>query len=114
MRKKRYIGFWAGQQEEIKEFPRAGDFVDKKFHRENKQGVTLILKYLSLEEHEKIHPTKGWSTCRFCKQATPGSCEITDGEYIWPSGYIHYIEKHKVVPPPRFVRKVLRFFKEGS
>src|SRR5436305_9788531 len=46
----------------------------------------------------------GASHCRFrvCRQAN-GSSDFTDGEWIWPEGLAHYLEKHSVILPEEFV-----------
>ena len=36
-----------------------------------------------------------------------GCCSQTDGTYVWPEGYHHYVTKHGVKPPEHFLRHVL-------
>jgi hypothetical protein len=36
-----------------------------------------------------------------------GSHDLTDGVFVWPEGYAHYIEKHDVKPPREFIEHVL-------
>jgi hypothetical protein len=50
----------------------------------------------------------GNSTCRFnCginrHLCGTGSCERTDGEWAWPDGLAHYVERHAVRLPDEFV-----------
>jgi hypothetical protein len=48
----------------------------------------------------------GCSHCRFgCRvnYGTLGSGELTDGEWIWPEGLPHYVERHGVMLPEEFV-----------
>ncbi len=48
----------------------------------------------------------GFSACRFECRSTYrilGSGELTDGEWIWPEGLVHYVERHGVVLPEEFV-----------
>jgi hypothetical protein len=50
----------------------------------------------------------GNSTCRFdCginrHACGTGSCERTDGEWAWPDGLAHYVERHAVRLPDEFV-----------
>ena len=49
---------------------------------------------------------RGWSTCRICK-CTNGSTEYKSGGWIWPEGYIHYIEEHNVKPSSEFYKFVM-------
>jgi hypothetical protein len=48
----------------------------------------------------------GHSRCRICS-IDNGCQDMTDGTYVWPSGYAHYVEAHAVKPPEEFVKHVL-------
>lgn len=48
----------------------------------------------------------GLSHCRFCSDYN-GAVELTDGTYCWPEGLAHYLEKHQVSLPRRFIHHVL-------
>jgi hypothetical protein len=50
---------------------------------------------------------RGWANCRLCNLAV-GSKDLTDGAYVWPEGFPHYVERHGVRPPQEFVNHVLR------
>lgn len=54
---------------------------------------------------------KGSSLCRFCG-CVNGSADLTDGAWVWPEGYAHYLLAHGVVPPQAFVDHVLGKKKE--
>lgn len=48
----------------------------------------------------------GFSACRFECRVTYsilGSGEMTDGEWVWPEGLPHYVERHGVMLPEEFV-----------
>jgi len=48
----------------------------------------------------------GFSACRFeCHDnySILGSGEFTDGEWVWPEGLFHYVERHAVMLPEEFV-----------
>lgn len=47
----------------------------------------------------------GYSHCRRCKRSdgTMGSCDVTDGVWIWPEGLAHYIEEHDIELPAAFL-----------
>jgi hypothetical protein len=48
----------------------------------------------------------GYSSCRFDCRVTYsclGSGELTDGEWLWPEGLPHYVERHGVMLPEEFV-----------
>lgn len=36
-----------------------------------------------------------------------GCCTLTDGVYVWPEGFAHYVESHHVRPPAAFVRRAV-------
>jgi len=47
------------------------------------------------------------SFCRFdCGETEMGSRDLTDGEFVWPDGLAHYVEKHSVRLPEHFVAHV--------
>ena len=53
----------------------------------------------------------GLSYCRFHCGVAPralGTCDLFDGQFIWPSGLAHYVEEHNVRLPERFVRHAVR------
>jgi hypothetical protein len=48
----------------------------------------------------------GFSACRFAcrdKYSILGSGELTDGEWVWPEGLPHYVERHSIMLPEEFV-----------
>lgn len=45
---------------------------------------------------------RGSSNCRFCGQINGSVC-LTDGIYMWPEGYSHYLQEHSVKPPQDFL-----------
>jgi hypothetical protein len=49
----------------------------------------------------------GYSYCRFwlCLTRPPwmGTRDFTDGEWVWPEGLAHYVERHSVRLPDEFV-----------
>jgi hypothetical protein len=32
-----------------------------------------------------------------------GSCDLSDGEWVWPQGLAHYVERHAVFLPDGFI-----------
>lgn len=53
---------------------------------------------------------RGFSWCRFfcnCDRRVMGTRELTDGEWIWPEGLVHYVETHGIVLPEDFIEHVL-------
>lgn len=54
---------------------------------------------------------RGFSWCRFfcdCDRRVMGTKELTDGEWIWPEGLVHYVEAHGIILPEEFIERVLK------
>lgn len=96
-----------------------GDHVDLTWDATERARVVAYLK----ENRRSFVAYAGLSFCRLCKEkAGPlnpnrthlepweanGSAEFTDGKFIWPEGYLHYVEDHMVRPPQEFIDHVLR------
>lgn len=48
------------------------------------------------------------SYCRFaCGEQDMGRRDLTDGTFVWPEGLGHYVDRHQVRLPERFVAHVL-------
>ena len=51
----------------------------------------------------------GFSFCRFgCGEGVPGTTDLSDGTYVWPAGFVHYVELHGVRPPQEFIDHALK------
>lgn len=99
------IGFWNTPRNEYPNFPDVMDCVDDEWDESERQ---FIIFYLS--EGETCARYRGSSRCRICGSLN-GSTERTDGRYLWPEGYAHYISEHGVKPPQGFVEWVKRKIK---
>ncbi|MFI5296562.1 MAG: hypothetical protein ACHREM_00570 [Polyangiales bacterium] len=64
----------------------------------------VVVAYL--RAHPVVALYMGASTCRICGGLN-GSGEQTDGSYLWPTGFVHYLEDHLVRPPADFIDHVL-------
>lgn len=61
-----------------------------------------------LDSGKNKYAWKGTSWCRFnCNERDMGSCCLTDGKYIWPEGFSHYLRVHNVKPSQLFIYHVL-------
>lgn len=72
----------------------------------------MVISYLRSQPTE--HYYKGWSWCRICDKDRLGDSDQSDGVYLWPSGYVHYLEKHKVKPPQDFIDHVKRMLRKKA
>lgn len=126
----RAIGYWKSPEEPF--LPDAHAFVDPTWDPAERDAVIAHLR-----AGEVAIAWCGTSMCRFdcavdpsspavltLKTAVPdadinrlcrvvfgrenmGSNDLTDGTYIWPEGFVHYLEKHAIRPPEAFVKHVL-------
>lgn len=94
------IGYWLGPN--ALDWPDVRDSVDPTWDGGERQTVIAHLR-----RGTRFRFFLGLSICRFCCVPN-GSSEQTDGTYYWPEGLTHYLEKHDVRPPQRFVGHVLR------
>ena len=63
-----------------------------------------IVKYL--DEGKDIASYMGKSKCRICQQSL-GSHDLTDGRYLWPEKFSHYISEHNICLPDFFFRHMV-------
>lgn len=89
------IGYWRNAQHP--ELPDPAEFVDESWDEEERNTVgdyfargTIAAAYM------------GYSPCRVCGKNN-GALEFTDGVYVWPEGFAHYIDEHGVRPPAQVV-----------
>ncbi len=95
------IGYWHSCYEP--DMPDPAKFIDKNWDNIEKQ---FVIKYL--KKGLSVADWMGISWCRFrCGETNMGARCLTDGTYIYPEGLVHYIEKHGVRLPKKFVEHVL-------
>ena len=56
----------------------------------------------------RIRPQCGFAICRCCGISSPemGSAELSDGEWVWPEGLVHYLRIHQVPLPDSFLKSI--------
>lgn len=67
----------------------------------------LVLRHLA-EVPTLVAAEYGSSSCRICSQEN-GNKEYSDGVYLWPEGFAHYLKDHAVKPPRAFIDHVLAY-----
>lgn len=105
------VGYWKGDDypgDELLPVPQA--LVDRSWERRERTRVATYLR-----RGRSVRTWRGYSHCRFrCR--TPdwlmGDKDLTDGVYIWPEGFAHYLEKHRVKPPESFLAHVREQLRE--
>lgn len=85
-------GFWYSEREPHLPMPVPGEMEDR-------EGFVAALR--RLQSRLPTTAYRGWSNCRICGGMN-GSEEYKHGVWEWPSGYLHYIVEHGVVPSPEF------------
>jgi hypothetical protein len=97
--KLKVIGYWTGGLSHT-ELPLPHELVG-----ELSQSVRhAVCEYLT---NGQVYQTyRGHSWCRFycgISNEGMGGRELTDGEWVWPDGLVHYIQEHSVVLPEEFI-----------
>ena len=103
----REVGFWAATGSSAADDPRPqpNAHVDKDWAQS--PAAEQLASYLRVGYIESYE--MGYSNCRFGGTGD-GSCPtgpwmdmgciaLTDGEFVWPEGLVHYVERHAVRPP---------------
>jgi hypothetical protein len=101
------VGFWWSDDEGNARFPRAQDAVDLAWDQRERE---LILGHL--QRGRIAGQCRGISDCRICGLPN-GSADMTDGVFVWPEGFTHYINAHGVRPPEAFVDHVFDLDSHG-
>lgn len=95
------VGYWAGGYPADPNLPRVEDFQDASWEEGEQEAVVAHL--VKGEVHRSY---RGFSPCRICRKPN-GSQDMTDGRWVWPSGFAHYVTEHQVKPPQDFISHVL-------
>ena len=92
-------GFWKEDKESQLPIPRAAE---KPWN-----GKKEFLKALKkVEAVSKGNVYKGYSTCRCCGERN-GNGEYRKDTWLWPEGFLHYIQQHNVRPSLAFQEFIL-------
>jgi hypothetical protein len=97
----RFIGYWTGKHVTVPGLPDPKKFVDEAWDPDERRAVGEYLKIGS-----EFASWMGFSNCRICNKRNGTRC-LTDGTFVWPEGFAHYVEEHAVRPPQEFVDHVL-------
>lgn len=96
------IGFWSGSYD---------DGVTPSFLC-GEMDLSIKLKVIEyLKNGHRATYFMGYARCRFecelsCRKEL-GCAELTDGQWYWPEGLAHYVEKHNVLLPPQFMQHLI-------
>jgi hypothetical protein len=98
---------WGGFKPASKfDLPDPKDYVDESWSGFEREVVIAYLK-----NGQPWEQWFGFSWCRFgcdVDHVELGCEDLTDGVYVWPSGFVHYVQKHGVKPVQEFLDHVMR------
>ena len=100
----RLIGYWrGGGDEDDDQWPDPRDLIDESWGSQERE---LVAAYF---EHGFVaRGFMGFSGCRLCGKDWNGSAELTDGVYLWPEGFAHYVREHSVKLPDEVLAHIRR------
>lgn len=93
------IGFWHSDRETF--FPHPRVFIGEALGLDIKEKLSKHIANSLVLKHYR-----GASPCRICNKWV-GSRENTDGLFIFPEGFAHYISEHDLLPPKIFLEYAL-------
>lgn len=99
------VGFWFSAEEP--HLPDPTQFVDSSWD----MGERIkVIRYLRDGRFTGEHQNN--ATCRMgCRSNYGmGRHDMTDGEYSWPEGFVHYVESHSVKPAEDFLQHIRNNF----
>lgn len=97
------IGYWVSEKQP--NLPNPQMYIVEGWGETEEAAMVLNhLRTKGMVEHQWM----GSSWCRLCAtgDADNGAQCFTDGFYVWPEGFAHYIEDHDVKPPKEFIDHV--------
>jgi len=98
----RAIGYWQNDYENW--FPKPQSLVGKTYPLSLRDA---ICRYLDSGEMFRVY--MGYSSCRFScgiSDFQMGTCDLSDGQWMWPEGLSHYIRIHDVLLPEEFIQSM--------
>lgn len=96
---KKSVGYWKQSENSNENLP--WPTTGRKLPNETKHKIILYLN------RGKTHAAwMGSSHCRICGCMNGSTC-LTDGTFVWPEGYAHYIDKHDVMVDPDLLAHII-------
>lgn len=115
----KYIGYWGTNEDPQlcsyaqsgNQLPWPGNFIDPRWDPRERELIVDYLKNAPNVEH--------WFGFSYCRLGCSGELDMGvtdkgDGVFVWPEGFHHYVEFHKVRPPEEFVKHVLAQLKRQT
>lgn len=96
------LGYWRRTKDSKENLPFPSDYVDEGW---DPKELLFVVNYL-----RRCKPFIQWlgaSGCRLCGKRLGSSC-LSDGVYVFPDQFEHYLLEHDVKPPAGFIAHVMR------
>lgn len=94
------VGFsWSPDEPEL---PHPREYIDQSWDCAERDRAIVYLE----QSYRLSYFACGFSCCRLgCEHVQPhmGNKEYTDGVWLFPEGFLHYVRLHRVKPPPDFL-----------
>jgi hypothetical protein len=97
------VGFWRSDREPSLPDPKM--LVDQRWDTAERERV---IAYLDASYYVPVAQA-GPSWCRFGCSPRPrdiGTQDLTDGTWVFPEGFVHYLRSHGVKPQPEFLEHI--------
>ncbi len=92
------VGYWRKKEESNENLP---------WPTEGRLPLETKRKVVEYLNNGKLHMAwMGRSSCRICGKMNGTTC-LTDGEFVYPEGYSHYIIDHNIMPDLELLTKIL-------
>ena len=102
---RKMVGYWEEKRDlgPPSRLPHPAKLVDRSWRAEQRDEIIAYLR-----QGNVLSVYGGFSYCRFegcgVSGIEMGTCDLTDGEWVWPQGLPHYVEAHDVRLPDQFVQ----------
>ena len=87
--------------------PAYPDSMVKFFSKEEYKNQRTIINYLKNAEDVMYYPMY-WHDVYTNEPIDIPACEMSDGEYRWPSVLVYYVEKYNLMLPEDFINHVMK------
>jgi hypothetical protein len=96
-----WYGFWWSPAHDYDEFPTLESATDASWRPHDKE---LLVAYL--EQSPILLASMSQTTCLLCPNDVSAASYQFDGKWFWPRSLSHYVGRHSIVLPDRFVQHI--------
>ena len=91
------LGYWRETFDHISELPFPSTYINEYWN-----PVELFVVANHIRKATAVNHWKGDAACRLCDERLGSAC-LSDGKYIFPEKFEHYLIEHDVKPPKEFI-----------